>query len=77
MNCTRCNKELKDLKIEVGLSVYVERIKENGVTEQVPNSNTNSREILCFECFEEFSKALENLNYKYEEDVKYKNFKTY
>jgi len=67
MQCTRCGKELKDLKIDISLSVFVERIKENDILEQVPNSDTTSREVLCFDCFEKFSKALEVLNYQYVE----------
>ena len=66
MNCSRCDKEIKnDFKIEVMLSVKVERVKENDICEAVPNSDTTSREILCFDCFDKFSKTLEQLNIMY------------
>lgn len=65
MQCTRCGKELKDLKIDISLSVFVERIKENDVLEQVPNSDTTSREVLCIDCFNELADVLSQMNVKY------------
>lgn len=68
MKCSRCECEIVDnLQVEIALSINAQRIKENGIAENVPNSSTTSREVLCFECFDEFSRALETLNFKYKE----------
>lgn len=60
--CTRCGKEFTDLKVEVNLGLYVERIRDTGVWEEVPNMNQESREYLCPDCFNKLCDILAQMN---------------
>lgn len=75
--CSRCGKEFEDVKVDVVLLINPKMKKENGLYESMPNSETNSREILCFECFEKFSDAFESLNYNYEEELVNQEFEEF
>lgn len=60
--CTRCGKEFTDLKVEVNLGLYVERIRDTGVWEEVPNMNQESKEYLCPDCFNKLCDILSQMN---------------
>jgi hypothetical protein len=56
--CTRCSKEFTDLKVAVKLNVNSCRLKEDGLWENLPNLNVESKETICKECFDIFAEAL-------------------
>lgn len=60
--CTRCGKEFTDLKVSVELGLYVERLKDTGVWEEVPNMTQESREYLCPDCFNKLCDILAQMN---------------
>ena len=60
--CTRCGKEFTDLKVSVELGLYVERLKDTGVWEEVPNMTQESREYLCPDCFNKLCDILSQMN---------------
>lgn len=60
--CTRCGKEFTDLKVSVELSLFVERLRDTGVWEDVPNMNQESREYLCPDCFNKLCDILAQMN---------------
>ena len=64
--CTRCGKELNDLKISINFNIKVDRMKDSSIWEYIPNLDNHSNEILCMECFEQFSELMSQLNIKYE-----------
>lgn len=66
-NCTRCGEKLGKFRINTILHIDTQRLKENGVWENIPNLDNTSKEILCEKCFNEFAEILENMNIKYEE----------
>lgn len=66
-NCTRCGKEFDKFRIMTIFHMETQRIKENGVWEEIPNLNNTSKEILCEECFDELTHVLEGMNKKHEE----------
>ena len=57
-NCTKCGKELDDLKINLNLSINVNHLTSSGLWEEIPNSIVNPKETLCPECFDKFTEAL-------------------
>lgn len=61
-HCSRCGTPLTDLRIFVALSIGVDRLKETGVWESIPNLDQMTREVLCKECFDEFAAVLEQMN---------------
>lgn len=65
--CSRCGKTLTKFRITTILHMETQRIKENGVWENIPNLGNTSKEILCEECFEEFAEILEGMNKKHGE----------
>lgn len=64
-NCTRCGREFTDLRVEVGLGIYVSRLKESDVWEGIANLDQTSTEVLCPSCFDEFAQVLGQLNIPY------------
>jgi len=66
-NCSRCGREFTDLRIEVGLGIYVSRLKDSRVWEGIANLNQASTEVLCPVCFDEFATVLGQLNIPYTE----------
>ena len=56
--CSRCGKEFNNFQIEVLLETKTSRLKENKLWEHLPNLSIKSREVLCRECFELFSKSI-------------------
>jgi len=58
-NCTRCGAELDDLKINLKLSISVNRLSESGLWEDIPNSILDPQETLCQNCFSEFTDVLD------------------
>lgn len=65
--CTRCGKKFDKLRINTILHIDTQRLKENGVWENIPNLNNTSKEMLCEECFNKFANVLGEMNKKYEE----------
>lgn len=61
-NCTLCGKPLDDFKINVDLTVSAQRLTDAGVWEAISNTNINSREILCNECFDKFVATFKEFN---------------
>jgi len=57
-NCTRCGKEFKDFRIDVQVQIRTDRLRKDGVWEFIPNLNTNSREVLCYDCFDKFTNTV-------------------
>lgn len=57
--CTLCNRDLSDLKILIKLNCHVFRETSNKSWESVDNSNVNSNEMLCKECFDKFVDTLD------------------
>jgi len=66
-NCTKCGKKFDEIRIDVSLLIRTERAKENGIWERLPNLENSSKEILCQDCFDEFTHAFSSLNKKYGE----------
>ncbi len=64
--CTRCDNEITDFRIDISFSIKVDRIKEDSIREYIPNLDQTSREILCNDCFQKFSKLMAGMNIKYE-----------
>lgn len=60
--CTRCGKEFTDLKVSVELGLFVERLRDTGVWEDVPNMNQESKEYLCPDCFNKLCDILAQMN---------------
>lgn len=60
--CTRCGKEFTDLKVSVELGLFVERLRDTGVWEDVPNMSQESREFLCPDCFNKLCDILAQMN---------------
>ena len=61
-HCSRCGTALTDLRIFVELNIGVDRLKETGVWESIPNLDQSTREVLCKDCFDEFAALLEQMN---------------
>lgn len=57
-NCTKCKKEIEDLKIKVTLLIEANRKTESDTWEKVSNLNIRSNEILCKCCFDKFVETL-------------------
>lgn len=66
-NCTRCGKKFDRFRINTILHIDTQRLKENGVWENIPDLNNTSKEILCEECFNEFTDILSKMNKKHGE----------
>jgi len=62
MICSKCRKELNDFKIDIAFSIKVNRMKNDSEWEPIPNLDNTSKETLCYECFDDFSQALSQLN---------------
>ncbi len=56
--CTRCGKEFKDFRVDIRIQTRVDRLREDGVWEFIPNLDVGSREVLCYECFNMFTSAI-------------------
>jgi len=63
--CTRCRKELEDFQITIEFHISVDRILENSSLEHIPNLDNQSREVICIDCFNEFTDIMSALNKKY------------
>ena len=57
-NCTRCGKEIKNLKIHLNLNIVTHRQKESDIWEKVENTDISSNEVICEECFDVFASTL-------------------
>jgi len=68
--CSRCGKKFTNLRITTTLGIYVERLKETGIWEEIPNLDQVSKDILCEDCFEKLSNALETMNITSSEEEK-------
>lgn len=64
-HCSRCKKEIKDLKINITMRVETERLKNNSVWEKIPNLDNISHEVLCEECFNKFADVMSQMNIKH------------
>lgn len=60
--CTRCQKPLEEMRVEVALATGVERLRVDKEWENIPNLSLSSREVLCPECFYAFVDKLKELN---------------
>lgn len=67
-NCTRCGKEIDNLRINVILKIDVQRLKESSTWENIPNLNNTSREVLCEDCFDKFSTIMSQMNIPYQKE---------
>jgi hypothetical protein len=56
--CTRCGKEFKDFRVDLRVQTRVDRLREDGVWEFIPNLDIRSREVLCYDCFDKFTAAI-------------------
>ena len=66
--CTRCGRELTNLRMGVTLFLETDRLKDNGIWENVANLTQSSKEYLCEDCFSLFADTLTGaLNHKYED----------
>jgi hypothetical protein len=65
-NCTRCGKEINNLRINVVLKIDAQRLKDSSTWEDIPNLNNISREVLCEDCFDKFATIMSQMNIKYE-----------
>lgn len=63
--CTKCKKTFDDFKIDINFKINVDRLKENGDWEYIPNLDNLSREVLCYDCFMEFTDLMSAFNRKY------------
>lgn len=61
-HCSRCGKELTDMRIFTSLALSVERKKTNDIWEEIPNLDQVSKEVLCKDCFDEFADLLAQMN---------------
>lgn len=64
VKCTRCHASFEDMRIEVHLRTEVARRRSDLEWEKIANLALQSREVLCPECFNKFTEALEALNTK-------------
>ena len=69
VNCTRCGAPLTDMKIKVSLYLDVDRLKETGIWEEIPNLSQYSAEILCPDCFDKWVNLQTQMNIPYKEDT--------
>lgn len=60
--CTRCHAPFTDMRVEIQLQTGVERRRSDFEWEKIANMTLQSREVLCPDCFNKFSAALETLN---------------
>jgi len=60
MKCSRCKKDIEDVRVNIKLSISVYRKSESDVWEIIPNSNISPMEQLCSNCFDEFSEIIGN-----------------
>jgi len=58
--CTKCGKEFKDenMRAFISLHIDIDRKTLSKLWEPVSNTNINSNELLCADCFDEFTEAL-------------------
>jgi glutaminase len=67
--CTRCKKVFTDFKIDIDFHMKVNTL--NGQTwEYIPNLDNVSREVLCLECFNQFTGLMAELNMKHQPEKK-------
>lgn len=60
--CTRCNKPLTSTKSYVGLTINSYRKTSKNAWEKIANLESQTKEILCEECFDKFLKLIERMN---------------
>ena len=62
MICSRCNRKIEDLVIDINQKVNVYKITEEGLYSPVGNISEETHEYLCPECFEKYAKCINQLN---------------
>lgn len=65
LECTRCKKKLTEFKINIEFHICVNRMRPDEKWEYIPNLDELSREVVCVDCFNEFSELMSALNIKY------------
>lgn len=64
--CSRCNKEIEDLMIKIETTYQVLKKADTGVLIPYNNLSEPTSELLCPECFDLYSKCMDQLNEEYE-----------
>lgn len=72
-NCTRCGKKFTDLRMQVTLELYTERLRDTGIWEEIPNLCQESVEYLCPECFDKWVDIQSQMDIPYQENPRYQD----
>ncbi len=71
-HCTRCRKPLTEFRVDINFHMRVDRLKEDSSWEYIPNMDNESREVVCVDCFNEFTDLMSTLNKKYQPEAEEK-----
>ena len=66
-NCTRCGNEFGDFRLATTMTIVTERRQGSTAWDNLPNMNTESKEILCEDCFRKFTGLMAQMNIKKDE----------
>lgn len=64
MNCSRCGKSFKNTNYLIALeqSIKLYQVNNNNIPIEIPNTSEPTKELLCEDCFLEYSDKIDELN---------------
>ena len=62
MICSRCNKEIKDLVIDIRQKIDIYKVTKENLYSPIGNISEETHEYLCPECFDKYVQCINQLN---------------